>query len=58
MRYHVHGNAFEKGNRLKWLFDFSLTLEAEDDSAAQNEVFVTFMALDVDITEIEEADDE
>ncbi len=57
-RYHVHGNAFMPGNRLLWLFDFTLTLEATDDASAQARAFEIFSECDVDISEIEEAPDD
>ena len=55
-RWHVHGSAFMPGDRLKWLFDFTLTLECPDDAAAQTRVFEIFTEYDIDLAEIEEAD--
>ncbi|MCV0441461.1 MAG: hypothetical protein K5880_22975 [Hydrogenophaga sp.] len=55
-RFHVHGNAFMPGDRLRWVFDFSITVEAADDEAAQARAFEVFTEYDIDLTEIEEAD--
>lgn len=54
-RFHVHGNAFTAGKPMDWVFDFSITLEAADDSEAQARAFEIFQGFDVDLTEIEEA---